>query len=369
MAKRKNSSIISKWPFKSKQGKWILKEIINDFKKHFTLLDYGSDWLKLWFSRLNSDFEKLYNDTIKVLENKTFMSSTSWNSLYGYKIFWQVFDIDLYKSPVGLTFKFSKVIDIYWISKNVSLFSIAVMQHNNFCLDENIILNIFWLAFQLHKMKFFDLNLFLKEFPVWKTTRLDWNLNFIVPDNLSINNVISDLSDKFKRSNKKHRNFYDETLIYNLYENSWIDKKKNKKRLRMTSRLWLRIYNKSKELYDDRIEGFYPQYHKENVIRFEFVLGSQYLSWFWLHKHYFTVEEIFEIWYKKIFWYLPFTEYKLDRILHFSNDTEKSEYYSWLLKRNKKDLESRIEGFIDRWWNIKEIIINWKTLEELILEN
>ena len=369
MVKRKKHSIISKWSFKSKQGKWLLREIVYDFKAHFTLLDYGSDWLKLWFSKLNTDFEKLYHDTSKVLSEKTFMSSTSWNSLYDYKIFWNTFDIDLYKSPVGLTFKFSKVVDIYWISKNVSLFSIAVMQHNNFHLDENIILNIFWLAFQLHKLKVFDLNYLLKQFPVWKTTRLDWNLNFVVPENVKISDVISDLSDKFERSDKRFRNFYNETLIYNLYENSWVDKKKNKKRLRMTSRLWLRIYNKSKELYDDRIEGFYTQYYKQNILRFEFVLWSQYLNWFWLHKDYITVEEIFDIWYRKIFGNLPFTEYKLDRVLHFSNDTEKTEYYAWLLKRNKKDLESRLEWYIDRGWNLKEIIINWKTLEELLLEN
>ena len=180
---------------------------------------------------------------------------------------------------------------------------------------------------------------------------------------------ISDLSDKKKKSDKRFRNFYNETLIYNLYENSWVDKKKNKKRLRMTSRLWLRIYNKSKELYDDRIEGFYTQYYKQNILRFEFVLWSQYLNWFWLHKDYITVEEIFDIWYRKIFWNLPFTEYKFDRVLHFSNDTERTEYYAWLLKRNKKDLESRLEWYIDRGWNLKEIIINWKTLEELLLEN
>jgi len=363
MLKCKKRNIIVNKPFKYSQSKGLLWEIIKELDKNFILLDKGSDWLKIWFSRLGKDFESLYNSTLKSLEEKSFMSSTSWNSLYNYDIFWDKFDIDVYKSPVGLTFKFSKSVDIYWITQNVSLFSLAVMQNNNFNLDENIILNVFGLAFQLHKLHIINLNQILSNFPFGKTTRLDWNFNYVVPEDYSINDIISKIWNRFKLSKKRFRNFYDETLIYNLYENSWVDKKKKKKRLRMTSRVGLRIYNKSKELYDDRIQGFYPQYHWKNILRFEFVLGSQYLNWFWFKKDYFTVEEIFNIWVKKIFWDYPFQEFKEKELFNFS-----TEYYESLLKRNKKDLESRLEWFIQRGWDLKEIIINWKNLKDLLLE-
>lgn len=310
---------------KKEVKKYTYKQLFNllfsDLKKKWEIIDNGLDWLRLRTETINFNFD-LYK-----------RNSTIWNN--SYITIWNVDYLIVFgKSSMWETASFISSFNYKGFSKPINNFRILKNRFNN-----NYILDIYWLTFQLQKQWGFDIQYILDYFLIWESTtitRIDYNINFNLK--WKIKNYISKTYKKYERGSRN--NYNNETITYWLYtkkgRSGW------KVVYKMTNRFWFRLYNKIQNIFDLWIWALYEQYLWLNIIRLEWILWSTACQ----DIKYWNLDFIKKQAINKILW-----EHK---IIDSNNNNFKRKTNKQLEKMGL-DINSRIKTFVFNGWDLRNL--------------
>lgn len=316
--------------------KEILKIEKQRLDNSYKLIDYWLDWLRLW---TNEDLK-----IIKELEKYKF-NTTTWNAVYNFRGFDLVLKTHWRQ---GVNYNFIRNYNFNGFSFPINLFAITKTNKKN-NIGYSTMLNFYGVFFQLSRLNKLDvddeINYLLQDKKA-RITRVDYNFNYSLPDKKSIEKYISRLGIKYADIGNKWQ--INNETFYIRYKQSGGRLDNWKKLNKETKRLWLKRYDKNKNIDDLDLNLIYSQYENLAILRFECLIGSQVWN---ENKDERENKELLE---KKVISKILWSE----KIITSQNQKKQIYITKSYISKNKKTTEAYLTRYLKQGWKLKDLIID-----------
>lgn len=306
--------------------KKIYKKIYKYLSWKWSLFNDRIDYLRIWVNELNTQISSIFEKNIE-------------DNIWGFNLNIAGMDFLVIKSKTVLweVVFLSTSININWI--NIMINSARILKlRNNMRKWNRYLIDIYWQTFRLSELININLDNLIDNLSNDNQKfikRIDYASDFIVEDAEATIRRIDRNTNKVKKIN-----YLNESLAIWLYDKKW--RANWKVKYNLTKRLWIRVYNKVKNILDLGYWAFYEEYLDYNIVRLEGMLWSEVCKkiYFW------CIENIKEQAVELLLWFKP---------LYNHNQVKNNSITVKYLWKMSSDIGSRLWTYMMNWWDIKKI--------------